>query len=62
MGCERSERQRNEEEARQLLLDNIGESGGTLTKSAHGNFQCITIIGQIEGHYFLPEGQKATNY
>ena len=23
---------------------------------------CIPIIGQIEGHYLLPEGQKATKY
>ena len=23
---------------------------------------CLTIIGQIEGHYFLGEGQKATKY
>lgn len=23
---------------------------------------CLSIIGQIEGHYFLPEGQKATKY
>lgn len=25
-------------------------------------FFCIPIIGQIEGHYLLPEGQKATKY
>ena len=23
---------------------------------------CLSIIGQIEGHYILPEGQKATKY
>lgn len=62
MAEKNTERKKNEEEARQLLLDNIGESGATLTKSRAGNFQCITIIGQIEGHYFLPEGQKATKY
>ena len=59
---EKSERKRNEEETRQLLLENIGEIGGTLTKNERGNFQCICIIGQIEGHYALPEGQKATKY
>lgn len=58
----RADRRRNEEEGKQLLLDNIGEIGGTLTKNGRGNFQCITIIGQIEGHYALPEGQKATKY
>ena len=26
------------------------------------NIHCLTIIGQIEGHYYLPEGQKATKY
>ena len=62
MSEEKTEQKRNDEEARQILIDNIGEIGGTLTKSTRGNFQCITIIGQIEGHYFLPEGQKATKY
>ena len=57
-----SERRRNEEEGKQLLLDNIGEIGGTLAKNERENFQCITVIGQIEGHYALPEGQKATKY
>ena len=23
---------------------------------------CITVIGQVEGHYSLPQGQKATKY
>ena len=26
------------------------------------NIHYLTIIGQIEGHYYLPEGQKATKY
>lgn len=25
-------------------------------------FECITIIGQIEGHFLLPENQKTTKY
>jgi ATP-dependent protease ClpP protease subunit len=57
----RDERKKGEEE-RQLLLDNIEESGTSVAKNARENFQCISIIGQIEGHYFLPEGQKATKY
>ena len=35
--------------------------GGVNTKGAH-RIHCLSIIGQIEGHYFLPEGQKATKY
>ena len=27
-----------------------------------GSIHCLTIIGQIEGHYLLGEGQKATKY
>ncbi len=36
--------------------DSAVEAG---TKS---RIHCLCIIGQIEGHYFLPEGQKATKY
>jgi ATP-dependent protease ClpP protease subunit len=31
-------------------------------KSGGVNIHYLTIIGQIEGHYYLPEGQKATKY
>ena len=27
-----------------------------------GDIQTLTVIGQIEGHYLLPEGQKTTKY
>ena len=58
----KNEAKRRAEEARQILLDNIGEVGGTQARNPRENFQCISIIGQIEGHYVLPEGQKATKY
>ena len=37
-------------------------SGGSIAENGRERFQCISIIGQIEGHYILPEGQKATKY
>jgi len=43
-------------------LEEIEKSGGVLTHSPEGAIQCLSIIGQIEGHYFLPDGQKATKY
>ena len=43
-------------------LEEIEKSGGVLTHSSGGAIQCLSIIGQIEGHYFLPDGQKATKY
>ena len=57
-----SERKKNEEEARQLFLENVAEGGGTISENGRERIQCISIIGQIEGHYILPEGQKATKY
>ena len=54
--------QKNREEARQIQLENIEMSGGSIAENDRERFQCISIIGQIEGHYILPEGQKATKY
>ncbi|MBQ7335342.1 MAG: ATP-dependent Clp protease proteolytic subunit [Clostridia bacterium] len=62
--ADRSEikKQKEAEETRQLRLENIANGGGSVAENARERFQCISIIGQIEGHYFLPEGQKATKY
>ena len=54
--------EKNREEARQIQLENIEMSQGSVAENSRERFQCISIIGQIEGHYFLPEGQKATKY
>ena len=40
----------------------IGESGGVVAKNSDETIHCLSIIGQIEGQYMLPEGQKATKY
>ena len=50
------------EEARKIQLENIREGGGTVAENEKERFQCISVIGQIEGHYLLPDGQKATKY
>ncbi len=49
-------------QTRQILMENIADGGGSVAENARERFQCIPIIGQIEGHYVLPEGQKATKY
>ena len=43
-------------------FENIENSGSVVSKSGEGNIHCISIIGQIEGHFALSEGQKATKY
>lgn len=53
---------RDAEEARSLQIENITNGGGSIAQNTRERFQCISIIGQIEGHYILPEGQKATKY
>ncbi len=36
--------------------------GAVITENNGEKIYCLTIIGQIEGHYALGEGQKATKY
>ena len=43
-------------------ISEIQEFGNTMAENGRERFQCISVIGQIEGHSFLPEGQKATKY
>ena len=53
-----------EEEANELdeQTDQIIQSGSvTMTKAKH-IIHCLTIVGQIEGHYILPPQNKTTKY
>jgi len=43
-------------------LENIEKSSSVIASNDRESIYCISIIGQIEGHYVLPEGQKATKY
>ena len=36
--------------------------GGTVVESERGSIYCLSIIGQIEGHYVLDNTQKTTKY
>ncbi|MBQ8474981.1 MAG: ATP-dependent Clp protease proteolytic subunit [Clostridia bacterium] len=49
------------ENAENEQLDTIIKSGGVVT-NGNNSIHCLTIIGQIEGHYILPSDQKATKY
>lgn len=41
---------------------NEEKDGATYIRTKSGDIHVISIIGQIEGHYMLGEGQKATKY
>lgn len=49
------------ENAEDKQLDTIIKSGGVVTDGGH-SIHCLTVIGQIEGHYVLPNDQKTTKY
>lgn len=53
-----NESQKNTEEK----LDTIEKTGTVITDGRKNPIQCLTIIGQIEGHYLLGETAKTTKY
>ena len=58
---ENNEKGKNGNEGNEKL-DDIVKNGSVVTKNSREVIHCLSIIGQIEGHYILPEGQKATKY
>ena len=38
------------------------KEGGTVLEGEEGEIFCLSIIGQVEGHYAMEGGQKATKY
>ena len=43
-------------------LDMIEDVGSVTTNDGHHRIHCMTIVGQIEGHYMLPPETKSTKY
>ena len=43
-------------------FDSIIKSGSLEIESERGIFYCLSIIGQVEGHYALDQNQKSTKY
>lgn len=43
-------------------FEEMAKSGSTYAGNEEEAFYCLTIIGQIEGHYVLDNTQKATKY
>ncbi len=58
-------KERNNPTATDTLLDQLKdrrESGAVTTDNGQHTIHCLTIIGQIEGHYVLPSDNKSTKY
>lgn len=54
-----------EEEKKEVTGEDISgafKSGGVTAVGRGKSIYCLSIIGQIEGHYLLDPGQKATRY
>ena len=52
----------SEESECSAALNDIVESGSITVKKGGHLIHCLTIIGQIEGHYILPAQNKTTKY
>lgn len=46
----------------QEQLKNVEDTGSVTTDNGRHVIHCLTIIGQIEGHYALPADNKTTKY
>ncbi len=40
----------------------IKEQGAVICENGEKRIECVSIIGQIEGHFILPDNQKTTKY
>ena len=51
-----------EQEEQPLTQRHFAEDGSVTTRCTAPPIHCLTIIGQIEGHYILPSQNKTTKY
>ncbi len=57
-----SEEKEKETEIAEDDLRNIARSGSITVKGSGEVIQCMSVIGQIEGHFLLDSSQKTTKY
>ena len=58
--CDTEKEKENSEIGRRMQM--MEETGSVTTDNGRHRIHCITIVGQIEGHYVLPSETKATKY
>ena len=52
----------SKEEFENENMESIIKNGSVEIESDKGTFYCLSVIGQIEGHYILDQNQKTTKY
>lgn len=57
-----SEEQKNDAPFSEEQNQQIVDTGIVAANNARHNIHCLTVIGQIEGHYILPPQNKTTKY
>lgn len=59
---DKKDKKKHDTSASGETYESIENTSSIVTENARECIQCLSIVGQIEGHYALPEGQKATKY
>lgn len=60
--CAYGEDEEKQEEQAVLPEDSIEKTGQVQPNNAKHLIHCLTVIGQVEGHYILPPQNKTTKY
>ena len=60
--CEEDDSDKNNNSTDENSFDHIEESGSVVAERDGSVIHCLTIVGQIEGHYLLPQNTKTTKY
>ncbi len=56
------DKEQNESSRMQERLSLVEDTGSVTTDNGRHRIHCMTIVGQIEGHYTLPSESKTTKY
>lgn len=59
---EKNKDQSEETDEKERQAEEVYHSGSVTTEGGRHKIHCLTIIGQVEGHYILPPQNKTTKY
>ena len=60
--CDEKEERTTEEMEMGRQMPQVESTGSVTTDNGRYRIHCMTIVGQVEGHYVLPEDTKSTKY